>query len=54
MKLVHWVLLTFVLVVAADVVVVSTRYVLRYPLQQCKVSGDMKREVHEVYPLLDK
>lgn len=54
MKLVHWVLLVFMLAVCADIVVIGTRYVLRYPLAKCQAAGDMKREVHEVYPLLEK
>lgn len=55
MKLVNWVLLTFLLIVAADIVAIGTYLSVKYlQVPTCRSSTDMKREVHEVYPLLDK
>lgn len=55
MKLVNWVLLSFLLLVAADVVFMASLWAFRaMTLKTCQSSGDMKREVHEVYPLLEK
>ena len=55
MKLVHWVLLLFVLLVGVDVVTMTSIWAFRQiTVRSCVPSGDMKREVHEVYPLLDK
>jgi len=54
MKLVHWVLLTVLLVIVADVVTLVTIQVYRKVTISCALPGDVKREVHEVYPLLEK
>jgi len=54
MTIVRWVLLSFVLLVAADVVTLASLFTYRSFAQKCGVATDMKREVHEVYPLLEK